>query len=69
MKTLLASLVLAGLATSAVASPTPMQTPSPWRIAALTCGFKPFKPLSCRNGTAICVCDSDGNCQWAWVGC
>lgn len=34
------------------------------------CGFKPFQPLGCYDGYAVCQCDSSGkNCQWVWVNC
>lgn len=34
----------------------------------LQCGFKPFKPLGCKNAMAQCVCDAQGhNCHWIWT--
>ena len=41
-----------------------------YKVANLKCGFKPFKPIGCHNGHAVCSCDSYGNnCHWVWVGC
>jgi len=42
---------------------------SKYKLVNLSCGFKPFKPLGCQNGYAVCSCDSNGNCQWIWMGC
>lgn len=36
----------------------------------LACGIEPMEPLSmmgCRHAKAVCVCDSDQNCNWVWI--
>ena len=43
---------------------------SKYKLANMSCGFKPFKPIGCQDGYAVCSCDSNGNnCQWIWMGC
>lgn len=32
----------------------------------LRCGLKPLPPLGCKSSDAVCMCDSDGNCQWVF---
>lgn len=68
MKALLAVFLLA-LSIPAQAKPMAEQTPAPWKIAGLTCGFRPFTPVGCSKGSAVCVCDEYGSCNWVWVGC
>jgi len=33
------------------------------------CGFRPFNPITCTTGDAVCQCDSSGQCTWVWVNC
>ena len=37
----------------------------PLELAIGSCGFKPFKPLGCKNGRAVCQCRSN-SCEWIW---
>jgi len=37
--------------------------------ANMKCGLKPLPPLGCSSSDAVCQCDSNGNCQWVFVGC
>lgn len=33
----------------------------------LACGLKPLEPLGCWGGEAVCVCNSNGDCDWVWI--
>jgi len=36
---------------------------------SLACGARPIPPLGCKRENAVCICDEDGECYWAFVGC
>lgn len=36
---------------------------------AYGCGIRPIPPIGCSSSDATCICSSDGDCQWVFVGC
>jgi hypothetical protein len=55
MKTIRAALAV--IALTFAASPA---------LANIKCGIKPIPPIGCDRDDAVCVCDSNGNCQWVF---
>ncbi len=37
----------------------------PLELVYNSCGFKPFAPLGCIGGRAVCECRGD-TCEWVW---
>lgn len=34
---------------------------------SLGCGMQPYPPFGCYSDDAVCICDSNGQCEWTWI--